>query len=49
MYIGHGRFISSTSSGGVQIKSLYDPYYWGPRWVGATRLPVTMQYRRAHA
>ena len=49
MYIGNGRFISSTSSGGVQIRSLYDPYYWGPRWVGATRLPVTMRYRRADA
>jgi cell wall-associated NlpC family hydrolase len=49
MYIGNGKFISSTSSGGVQIRSLYDPYYWGPRWVGATRLPVTMRYRRASA
>lgn len=37
IYIGKGRFISSTSSGGVRIRSLYDSY-WGPRWVGATRL-----------
>jgi cell wall-associated NlpC family hydrolase len=44
VYIGNGRFISSTSSGGVRIRSLYDPYYWGPRWVGATRLPITMRY-----
>ena len=44
VYIGGGRFISSTSSGGVRIRSIYDPYYWGPRWVGATRLPVTMRY-----
>ena len=49
IYIGRGRFISSTSSGGVQIRSLYDPYYWGPRWVGATRLPATMEYRRRKA
>ena len=48
IYIGHGKFISSTSSGGVQIRSLYDPYYWGPRWVGATRLPATMKYDRDH-
>lgn len=41
IYIGHGRFISTTSSGGVRVQSLRDPYYWGPRWVGATRLPAT--------
>ena len=41
IYVGHGRFISSTSSGGVRMQSLRDPYYWGPRWVGATRLPAT--------
>lgn len=45
VYIGGQRFISSTSSGGVRIRSIYDPYYWGPRWVGATRLPVTMRYK----
>jgi cell wall-associated NlpC family hydrolase len=41
IYIGDGKFISSTSSSGVRVKSLWDPYYWGPRWVGATRLPAT--------
>jgi cell wall-associated NlpC family hydrolase len=41
IYVGRGRFISSTSSRGVQVQSLYDPYYWGQRWVGATRLPAT--------
>ena len=41
IYIGKGRFISTTSSEGVQVRSLYDPYYWGKRWVGATRVPVT--------
>jgi peptidoglycan DL-endopeptidase LytE len=44
VYIGKGRFISSTSSSGVRVRSLYDSY-WGPRWVGATRTPVTVRYR----
>lgn len=44
IYVGHGDFISATSSNGVQVRSLYDPYYWGPRWVGATRLPATIRY-----
>ena len=43
IYIGRGRFISSTSSDGVRIRSIRDPYYWGPRWVGATRVPATMK------
>ena len=43
IYIGNNKFISSTSSDGVQVRSIYDPYYWGPRWVGATRLPSTMR------
>ncbi|HZA19452.1 MAG TPA: C40 family peptidase [Actinomycetota bacterium] len=41
IYIGKGRFISSTSSSGVRVQSIRDPYYWGPRWVGGTRLPAT--------
>lgn len=41
IYIGRGKFISSTSSGGVRVKSIWDPHYWGPRWVGATRLKAT--------
>lgn len=45
IYIGAGKFISSTSSGGVRIRSIWDPYYWGPRWVGATRVPATMRYQ----
>ena len=44
IYIGGDRFISSTSSRGVKIDSLYDRYYWGSRWVGATRLPATMRF-----
>jgi cell wall-associated NlpC family hydrolase len=40
IYIGRGRFVSATSSGGVQVRSLYDSY-WGPRWVAGTRVPAT--------
>ena len=42
IYVGGGRFISATSSEGVQVRSLYDSY-WGPRWVGATRVPATQE------
>lgn len=44
IYVGDGKFISATSSG-VQVRSLYDSY-WGPRWVGGTRLPATQRDRR---
>lgn len=44
IYIGHGRFISATSSSGVHIDSVYDPYYWGRRWVGAIRVPATRNF-----
>ncbi len=37
IYVGNGKFISATSSEGVQVRSLFDSY-WGPRWVGATRV-----------
>jgi peptidoglycan DL-endopeptidase LytE len=42
IYLGHDKFISTTSSSGVQVRDIHDPYYWGPRWVGATRVPATM-------
>lgn len=45
IYIGKGKFISSTSSGGVRVRSIWDPYYWGPRWVGATRVPATIRFK----
>jgi cell wall-associated NlpC family hydrolase len=41
VYLGHGRFISATTSDGVRVRSLYDRYYWGPRWVGAVRVRAT--------
>jgi hypothetical protein len=44
IYIGHGKFISATSSSGVHIDSVYDRYYWGRRFVGATRVPATRHY-----
>ena len=37
IYVGKGKFISSTSSGGVRVDSVYDRYYWGKRWVGGAR------------
>ncbi len=45
IYVGGGKFVSTTSSEGVRVRSLYDPYYWGSRFVGATRVPATMRYR----
>ena len=37
IYVGNNRFISTTSSMGVQIRSLYDSY-WGPLWMGGVRI-----------
>ena len=44
IYLANGRFISSTTSSGVRVDSVYDSYYWGSRWVGATRLPATARW-----
>lgn len=45
IYIGNGRFIhSSSSGGGVRIDSVRDPYYYRERFVGATRVPATQRY-----
>lgn len=38
IYLGDNKFISATTSGGVEIDSLNDPYYWGSRYVGARRV-----------
>ena len=41
IYVGKGKFVSATSSEGVRVRSLFDPYYWGSRWVGGVRTPTT--------
>lgn len=38
IYIGNGNMIGSASSTGVAIVSINDPYYWGPRYIGAKRI-----------
>lgn len=38
IYIGNGNFISATTSGGVAIDQINDPYYWGSKYVGAKRV-----------
>jgi cell wall-associated NlpC family hydrolase len=38
IYVGNQRFISATSSSGIQIRSLHDSY-WGPIYVGGVRTP----------
>jgi cell wall-associated NlpC family hydrolase len=40
IYIGKGKFIHASSSSGVRIDSVWDRYYYGPRFVGATRVPA---------
>lgn len=38
IYIGSGKFISSTTSSGVVEDNINDPYYWGSRYIGAKRV-----------
>ena len=38
IYIGQGNFIHSSSSKGVSIAKINDPYYWGKRYIGAKRV-----------
>ena len=38
IYLENGDFISATTSSGVVIAKLNDPYYWESRYVGAKRI-----------
>ncbi|WP_406676915.1 C40 family peptidase [Moorella sp. ACPs] len=38
IYLGDGKFISASSSRGVAIDNIDDPYYWGRRYRGARRV-----------
>lgn len=40
IYVGNHHFISTTSSSGVQIRSLHDSY-WGPIYVGGVRTSLS--------
>jgi NlpC/P60 family/S-layer homology domain len=37
IYVGSGKFIHASSSKGITISSIDDPYYWGPKYLGARR------------
>ena len=40
VFIGRGRFIHASSGAGkVTVSSVYDKYYYGPRFRGAVRVP----------
>lgn len=47
IYLGNGKFISATTSSGVDIDKLDDPYYWGSRYVGAKRVANFSMYENA--
>jgi murein DD-endopeptidase / murein LD-carboxypeptidase len=38
IYIGENKFIHSSSSKGVTVSSLNDPYYWSKKYIGAKRV-----------
>ncbi|RBW67602.1 C40 family peptidase [Bacillus taeanensis] len=38
IYVGSGKFIHASSSKGITISSVNNPYYWGPRYIGAKRI-----------
>lgn len=43
IYIGNGKFAHSSSSKGVSISKLNDPYYWGSKYIGAKRVTNVTQ------
>lgn len=38
IYIGSNQFIHSSTSNGVSVSSINDPYYWGDKYIGAKRV-----------
>ncbi|MEK5039751.1 C40 family peptidase [Sporosarcina sp. FSL K6-3457] len=38
IYIGDGEFAHASTSKGVRVDKLNDPYYWGDRYIGAKRV-----------
>jgi len=38
IYVGASNFIHTSTSKGVMISSINDPYYWGSRYIGARRV-----------
>jgi len=38
IYIGNSQFISATTSKGIAVASINDPYYWGKYYIGAKRV-----------
>ena len=43
VYIGGGKFAHSSSSKGVSVSKLNDPYYWGSKYIGAKRVATVTQ------
>ncbi|MBD7984690.1 C40 family peptidase [Sporosarcina sp. Sa2YVA2] len=38
IYVGDGKFVHASTSKGVSVDALDDPYYWGKRYIGAKRI-----------
>ena len=38
IYVGNQKFIHASTSQGVTVTNLNDPYYWGKRYIGARRV-----------
>ncbi|MFJ7932779.1 C40 family peptidase [Sporosarcina sp. NPDC096371] len=38
IYMGNGKFAHASTSRGVRVDKLTDPYYWGDRYIGAKRI-----------
>ncbi|WP_084543956.1 C40 family peptidase [Paenisporosarcina indica] len=47
IYIGNGKFAHSSSSKGVSVSKLNDPYYWGAKYMGAKRVAKVSQVASA--